>query len=125
MKRIYVKKATMESDLISQASDLIKKAKSFSICFNFKKLNDDYIFDFDSNQLFKKDELIQLTRLETNFLALILSNGTEITDYQEIKNIAWKGKEMSIFTMRNIVNKIRQKTYYDIVKNISNKGYRA
>lgn len=30
---------------------------------------------------------------------------------------------MSIYTMRNIVNKIRQKTYYEIIKNHSNKGY--
>ncbi len=30
---------------------------------------------------------------------------------------------MSIYTMRNIVNKIRQKTYYEIIRNHSNKGY--
>ncbi|CAI8194635.1 MAG: Uncharacterised protein [Arcobacter lacus] len=47
----------------------------------------------------------------------------EITDYDTIKEVVWKGKDMSIYTMRNIVNKIRQKTYYDIIKNHSNKGY--
>ena len=86
-------------------------------------MKDDYIFDFDSNQLLRKDELVELTKLETNFLALILSNGMEITSYKEIKDIIWKGKNMSIFTMRNIVNKIRQKTYYEIIRNHSNKGY--
>lgn len=40
-----------------------------------------------------------------------------------IKDVVWRGKDMSIYTMRNIVNKIRQKTYYEIIKNHSNKGY--
>jgi Fic family protein len=40
-----------------------------------------------------------------------------------IKDLVWKGKDMSIYTMRNIVNKIRQKTYYEIVRNHSSRGY--
>ena len=53
----------------------------------------------------------------------MITRRNEITDYDTIKDIVWKGKDMSIYTMRNIVNKIRQKTYYEIIRNHSNKGY--
>ena len=58
-----------------------------------------------------------------SFLKLLISKRTEIVDYDMIKDVVWRGKDMSIYTMRNIVNKIRQKTYYEIIKNHSNKGY--
>ena len=67
--------------------------------------------------------LIDFTRLEKSFLKLLITRRNDITDYDTIKDIVWKGKDMSIYTMRNIVNKIRQKTYYEIIKNHSNKGY--
>ena len=30
---------------------------------------------------------------------------------------------MSLFTMRNVVNKIRQKSYPGIIRNVSGRGY--
>ncbi len=81
-------------------------------------------FDEYRDQFFKAGGiLIDFTRLEKNFMKLLLTKKGEIVDYDTIKNIVWKGKSMSIYTMRNIVNKIRQKTYYEIIKNHSNKGY--
>merc|ERR1711879_51103 len=60
---------------------------------------------------------IDLTKLEYGLLRLLLDN------INDIKDKVWKGKKMSVFTMRNVVNKIRQKMYYGIIKNHSNKGY--
>ncbi len=81
-------------------------------------------FDEYRDQFFKSGgNLIDFTRLEKGFLKLLISRKGEITDYDTIKNVVWKGKNMSIYTMRNIVNKIRQKTYYEIIRNHSNRGY--
>ncbi len=81
-------------------------------------------FDEYRDQFFKAGgELIDFTRLEKSFLKLLLQKRGEIIDYDTIKEVVWKGKNMSIYTMRNIVNKIRQKTYYGIIRNHSNKGY--
>lgn len=81
-------------------------------------------FDEYRDQFFKPGGiLIEFTRLEKSFLKLLIAKRGEITDYDTIKDVVWKGKNMSIYTMRNIVNKIRQKTYYEIIKNHSNKGY--
>lgn len=81
-------------------------------------------FDEYRDQFFKAGGvLIDFTRLEKGFMKLLIAKRGEIVDYDTIKNVVWKGKNMSIYTMRNIVNKIRQKTYYEIIRNHSNKGY--
>jgi DNA-binding response OmpR family regulator len=100
------------------------------MCLNQTKRGDKIEFDngiyFDEyrDQFFKSGGvLIDFTRLEKSFLKLLITKRNDITDYDIIKEVVWKGKDMSIYTMRNIVNKIRQKTYYEITKNHSNKGY--
>uniref|UniRef100_UPI004047245A response regulator transcription factor n=1 Tax=Aliarcobacter sp. TaxID=2321116 RepID=UPI004047245A len=100
------------------------------MCLNQTKRGDKIEFEngiyFDEyrDQFFKSGGvLIDFTRLEKSFLKLLISKRNDITDYDTIKDVVWKGKDMSIYTMRNIVNKIRQKTYYEIIKNHSNKGY--
>lgn len=100
------------------------------MCLNQTKRGDKVEFEngiyFDEyrDQFFKAGGvLIDFTRLEKSFLKLLITQKSEIVDYATIKEVVWKGKEMSIYTMRNIVNKIRQKTYYEIIKNHSNKGY--
>ena len=100
------------------------------MCLNQTKRGDKIEFEngiyFDEyrDQFFKSGGiLIDFTRLEKSFLKLLITKRNDITDYDIIKEVVWKGKDMSIYTMRNIVNKIRQKTYYEIIKNHSNKGY--
>ena len=88
------------------------------------ELGNGVYFDEYRDQFFKKGGiLIDFTRLEKGFLKLLIERRDEITDYDTIKDLVWKGKDMSIYTMRNIVNKIRQKTYYEIVRNHSSRGY--
>ena len=40
------------------------------------------------------------------------------------KNNVWKDKKMTLFTLRNIIRNIREKTYHDLIKNVSNHGYK-
>ncbi len=103
---------------------------SIIMCLNQTKrgdkieFQDGIYFDEYRDKFFKSNgDAIDFTRLEKGLLKLLIDKKDEIVDYDSIKEVVWKGKEMSIYTMRNIVNKIRQKTYYDIIKNHSNKGY--
>jgi len=103
---------------------------SVIMCLNQTKRGDKIEFQggiyFDEyrDQFFKSGGvLVDFTRLEKSFLKLLISKKSDIVDYDLIKDVVWKGKDMSIYTMRNIVNKIRQKTYYEIIRNHSNKGY--
>lgn len=88
------------------------------------KLDEGIYFDRYKDQFFdKSNNMIEFTRLEKGFLKLLISRLDEVTDYDLVQKEVWKGKKMSIFTMRNIVNKIRLKTYYSIIKNHSGRGY--
>ncbi|OCL82759.1 response regulator transcription factor [Arcobacter porcinus] len=88
------------------------------------KLSEGIYYDKYKDQFFdKSNTMIEFTRLEKGFLKLLIDRLDEMTDYDMIQEEVWKGKKMSIFTMRNIVNKIRIKTYYDIIRNHSGRGY--
>lgn len=115
---------------ISKPLRLIDIRLSVIMCLNQTKRGDKVEFQngiyFDEyrDQFFKEGGvLIDFTRLEKGFLKLLIMRKDEVIDYDIIKEVVWKGKNMSIYTMRNIVNKIRQKSYYEIIRNHSNRGY--
>ena len=66
---------------------------------------------------------ISFTKFEFKVLKLLLDRSDRVVTYDDIKENVWKEKKMSIFTMRNVINKIRNKTYYNIIKNNSSQGY--
>jgi len=80
-------------------------------------------YDAYRERFYNEDGAINFTRFEFDLLKLLLDNSTKIISYDEIKQKVWKEKKMSIFTMRNVINKIRNKTYYDVIKNNSSSGY--
>ncbi len=86
-------------------------------------LSEGIYYDAYRERFYDKKGAVSFTKLEYQLLKLLLDNHDRITSYEEIKEKVWKGKKMSIFTMRNVVNKIRNKTYYSIIKNNSSKGY--
>ncbi|MCD4759053.1 MAG: winged helix-turn-helix domain-containing protein [Arcobacteraceae bacterium] len=86
-------------------------------------LGQDVYYDSYRERFYDKLGELSFTKFEFQVLKLLLQNHARITTYDEIKEKVWKDKKMSIFTMRNIINKIRNKTYYDIIKNISSNGY--
>ena len=81
-------------------------------------------YDEKKEQFFTKENaVIELTRLELSFMQLMIEKRGEIVDYPTIKEAVWKDKKMSVYTMRNIISKLRIKIHPDIVTNHSNKGY--
>lgn len=85
--------------------------------------NHDYSFCLDKNRFYFKEKEISLTNLEFRFLKYLVENRNRVVDYETIIAYAWEGRPCTVFSMRNIVNKIREKSFYEIIKNISNKGY--
>jgi len=106
----------------AQINEMMDKNIPFKVS-NLFELDYDLSFCPGTQALYRNENVVQLTRLEKKFLALLISRPGEIIDIETIKNTVWKKKEVSIFTIRNIVNKIRSKTYYEIIKNTSNHGY--
>jgi DNA-binding response OmpR family regulator len=80
-------------------------------------------YDIYRERFYHNQDEIKFTNYEFQVLKLLLDNKGESITYEYIKEMVWKEKKMSIFTMRNIINKIRKKTYYEIIKNNSSRGY--
>lgn len=72
--------------------------------------------------IYNSDEII-LTSIEISIFELLLENRNEVVKLEEFQKI-WNKKEMSIFTLRNFIKQIRDKTYPNLIKNISNIGYK-
>ena len=60
-----------------------------------------------------------------NIFDIILKSQGTIVDVETIKKSAWKDKNTSIFTLRNMIKQIRDKTYYGLIKSHSSRGYSA
>ncbi|RXK03317.1 hypothetical protein CRU97_12400 [Halarcobacter bivalviorum] len=83
-----------------------------------------FYYDKQKNALLDKSgKIIQFTKLQNGLFNLLMQNKGKVVDFDAIHKEVWKNKKMSIFTMRNIVKRIRDLTYYGIIVNHSNKGY--
>jgi len=103
---------------LSMVMALNQSKRVDKICLNHGLYYDDY-----RERFYNDTGAISFTKFEFDLLKLLLDNHNKIIDYDEIKEKVWKEKKMSIFTMRNVVNKIRNKTYYEVIKNNSSSGY--
>ena len=88
------------------------------------QLENGFYYNKANSKLFNSfNDEVKLTRIEEALFSLLLENRGEIVPIDTIHNVAWKGKNMTRFTLRNKVKTLRDKTYYDLIKNHSNIGY--
>lgn len=73
----------------------------------------------------RKNVDVGLTKTQMNIFHTILKSQGTIVDVEVIKKNAWKDKNTSIFTLRNMIKQIRDKTYYGLIKSHSSRGYSA
>ncbi len=107
---------------VEQINEMMDKNIPFKVS-NVYKLDHDFSYCLGTQTLYKNDEVIALTKLENKLITLLITNSKEVVTVEEIKDNVWKGKEMTVFTMRNAIKKIRDKTYYEIIKSKSGWGY--
>lgn len=86
------------------------------------KLKQGYKFDKMNNTIVVLDYKVVLSRLESELLKFLASKDRCCT-FDEIQRNVWGNRKMSNDTLRNFVNKIRNKTYREIIKNHSGVGY--
>lgn len=93
---------------------------------NSIKFETGYVYKKNTKKLYKPNgsEPIKFTRLEDRLFAYLCSNLDRYVNEEEIAENVWKNKSMSVFTLRNMVSNIRNKTYYGIIINKSSHGYR-
>lgn len=102
----------------------IIKAKLNSIL-----LDDGFYYNTETKELYNnKNEKISFRKKENilfNYLIVYsLENDDGYLDIESIKKDVWESEETSIFSIRNVIRAIREKTFHGIIKNKSSSGYR-
>lgn len=102
---------------------------NIELCLNFidtnkkKQFEDGFYFDMNRELLFQGKKLIKLTKTERKLVKLLSSNVNVLVTYEDIADEVWKGKNFSIYSLRNVIKHIREKTSDSFIKNSSNRGY--
>jgi len=66
----------------------------------------------------------KLTKMEKNFLLLLLKYEGEVVTYESIENLLYDGKDMHISSLRTMVRRLRKKLVISKIENIVGEGYR-
>jgi len=117
----FIQELNCVNELIGSLKNCVKNIDSNKS--NIIKLNHDFIYDSYNNVLFKKNEIITLTKKENLFFAFLLKNHNKALGYNEINEKIWNGN-MSQDALRSLIKEIRRKTYKELIRNISGIGYR-
>ena len=98
---------------------------SLSFLYTNKKVQfeNGFYFDISREILFQGKKIIKLTKTERKLVNLLALNPNTLVTYEDISSIVWRGKEFSIYSLRNVIKHIREKTDETFIKNSSNKGY--
>lgn len=87
------------------------------------QFENNFYFHVNKKTLFKGKKIIELTNIENKLINLLISNVNNVINYEDISRKVWKDKKYSIFTLRNTVKHIREKTYETFIQNSSKRGY--
>ena len=101
-------------DLVEDSVSLIKLTKGF-------------IYKPDEKKLYSpKGVQINLTRREEKILDTLVKNPNQVVPLEAFFKTVWSdktNKETILFSLRNFIKSIRDKTDYDLIKSISGIGY--
>ena len=87
-------------------------------------LGEGFIYDMHLDKLFDKKRIeIEITKIEKKLLLTLIEYAEKIVPVDILISRSWNKTNVTIYTFRNIIKKIRDKTYYKLIKNHSNLGY--
>ncbi len=87
------------------------------------ELKNDFTYNLKSGELFYKDELILLTKLEKRLMFLLANNANHEVSFNMIENYVWQTKGATQDTIRAYITKLRKKIYSDLIENVQGLGY--
>lgn len=125
MSRLITPKEFISMSSI-EISNLIESRVPFIVAEKIE-FKEDIYYCSCREKLFKKinsqEKEIKLTKTEQGIIKLLVENKGKTIEYAKLEKEIWGEKEPTKFTVRNMINKIREKTYQDFIINKSNIGY--
>lgn len=87
-------------------------------------LGEGFIYDMHLDKLFDKKRIeIEITKIEKKLLLTLIEYTEKIVPVDILISRSWNKTNVTIYSFRNVIKKIRDKTYYELIKNHSSLGY--
>ena len=88
-------------------------------------LGEGFYYNLYLDKLFnKKNKEIDLTTNQRSVVTYLINNNKKRVSAKELYKKCWSNQgKFSIFTVRNVIKQIRDKSHYNIITNKSNIGY--
>lgn len=87
-------------------------------------LTNNFFFDYLDSQFYLDNKLLELSNKELLLLSLLIKHNNAVVSYEQIESEIWGYEYMSVKSLRTIIGLLRKKIPKDIIKNISNTGYK-
>ena len=92
--------------------------------FKAYQLAHDFVYHIESRELCKKNEVISLTKKERRLLELMLKHHNHVVPFSLIENYVWADQGATPDAIRMFINKLRKKTYPELIENLQGIGYK-
>ena len=127
----YVIKPFEPNDIEANLIITLKKIKEFKskkltnsiISNNIINLNNGQSYDISNKTFYIDNTPIVLTKTELNILDVFAKNLNQNMSYEILKELAWKNKDISNSTIRDVISRLKRKSKYLNIENVVNFGY--
>ena len=100
----------------------INSSNNQDINYKHKHIGSDYYFDMEHNNLYFKDQPIQLSVKEKKFLKILIGADGQIVSFDEIQEQIWPDSDMSESAFRTLLYRLRIKLEYKHIETIPTFG---
>lgn len=84
----------------------------------------DYYYDLKNDNLFYKDQPIQISINEKKFLRLLIAANGQIVPFATVEEYIWQNTNMSSSAFRTLVYRLRSKLNFKLIESVPSFGYK-
>jgi DNA-binding response OmpR family regulator len=123
----FLVKPFNEADLLAVLHVSMARLKNINSINTIKKSNkadfDNYKLNRNNNQLIYHDEIIHLSKNETKCIAYFFENSEQEVSMDVLRHVIWDNKPIGDSAIRELINRIRNKTRGLKIESIYGIGY--
>lgn len=115
----YLKKPFDLVELFLRIQHLVESSNNVKV-----ELDKNTLFDIEHEQLYSKNKIIKLTKIQKGILKTLVQHKNNIVTYEMLISEVWDDNYIKINTIASHVKEIRKYLPQDIVESIRAEGYR-
>ena len=119
----YILKPYTLGQITNTLTNIMEKYEFDIINKQIIELEFDFIWNKTENQLFKKNEMIKLSKNEVKLFQLFIDNYSLLKNYQEIETFIFGYFENDMKKIRNLMSRLKIKLDCELFETIHSHGY--